>query len=112
MKSIISTFHRDPPSSSSSRDWLGNCILAARVICASADYVPFPYIKTVFGTALAFLETVERIKQNRDDLEELCLSTLQIVSILKEELSFHGDTAGIRFRGLCEEPIGTVSGDA
>ncbi|KAJ7433714.1 hypothetical protein B0H11DRAFT_752715 [Mycena galericulata] len=107
-------FHAHSSSASSSQDWIGNFISTAKVISAGANYLPFPYVGIAFGTALNLLETVEKIKQNRDDLKELCSSTVQIVSILRDALEFHGDVSGARFKGLCEEFasfLQSVSGD-
>ncbi|KAJ7716771.1 hypothetical protein B0H16DRAFT_1898212 [Mycena metata] len=90
-----------PPKSKS--DWLAPAILTAKTITAAAECAPFPYIKGVSGTVLILLETVVAVKKNREDLEELCNSATEIITILHDQILAHGNTAAIKFKGLCEE---------
>ncbi|KAJ7713115.1 hypothetical protein B0H16DRAFT_1743639 [Mycena metata] len=90
------------PSKSKS-DWLAPAILTAKTITAAAEYAPFPYIKGVSGTVLSLLETVVAVKKNREDLEELHNSATEIITILHDQILAHGNTAAIKFKGLCEE---------
>ncbi|KAJ7041772.1 hypothetical protein C8F04DRAFT_1230233 [Mycena alexandri] len=84
-------------------DWLGPAILTAKTITAAAECAPFPYIKGVSGTVLVLLETVQKVKRNREDLKELCTSTTEIVTILHDQIVTHGNTAAVKFKALCEE---------
>ncbi|KAJ7713095.1 hypothetical protein B0H16DRAFT_1702586 [Mycena metata] len=90
------------PSKSKS-DWLAPAILTAKTITAAAECAPFPYIKGVSGTVLILLETVVTVKKNREDLEELCSSSTEIITILHDQILAHGNTAAVKFKGLCEE---------
>ncbi|KAJ7729352.1 hypothetical protein B0H16DRAFT_1697238 [Mycena metata] len=90
-----------PPKSKS--DWLAPAILTAKTITAAAECAPFPYIKGVSGTVLILLETVVTVKKNREDLEELCSSSTEIITILHDQVKTHGNTAAVKFKGLCEE---------
>ncbi|KAJ7714255.1 hypothetical protein B0H16DRAFT_1742734 [Mycena metata] len=90
-----------PPKSKS--DWLAPAILTAKTITAAAECAPFPYIKGVSGTVLILLETVVTVKKNREDLEELCNSSTEIITILHDQITAHGNTAAVKFNGLCEE---------
>ncbi|KAJ7714259.1 hypothetical protein B0H16DRAFT_1702108 [Mycena metata] len=90
-----------PPKSKS--DWLAPAILTARTITAAAECAPFPYIKGASGTVLILLETVVTVKKNREDLEELCNSSTEIITILHNQIKAHGNTAAVKFKGLCEE---------
>ncbi|KAJ7024607.1 hypothetical protein C8F04DRAFT_1239575 [Mycena alexandri] len=90
------------PSKSKS-DWLAPAILTAKTITAAAECAPFPYIKGVSGTVLILLETVGKVKKNREDLEELCNSTTEIITILRDQIVTHGSTAAVQFKSLCEE---------
>ncbi|KAJ7715193.1 hypothetical protein B0H16DRAFT_509940 [Mycena metata] len=90
-----------PPKSKS--DWLAPAILTAKTITAAAECAPFPYIKGVSGTVLILLETVVTVKKNREDLEELGNSTIEIITILHNQIKAHGNTAAVKFKGLCEE---------
>ncbi|KAJ7640516.1 P-loop containing nucleoside triphosphate hydrolase protein [Mycena rosella] len=56
------------------------------------------------------LETVEKVKKNRDDVKELCANIMEIVSIIQNQLSSHGDTAAVKFKGLCEDFEGVLQG--
>ncbi|KAJ7711370.1 P-loop containing nucleoside triphosphate hydrolase protein, partial [Mycena metata] len=49
------------------------------------------------------LETVVTVKKNREDLEELCSSSTEIITILHDQIKAHGNTAAVKFKGLCEE---------
>ncbi|KAJ7729346.1 hypothetical protein B0H16DRAFT_229007 [Mycena metata] len=90
-----------PPKSKS--DWLAPAILTAKTITAAAECAPFPYIRGVAGSVLILLETVVAVKKNREDLEDLCSSSIEIITILHDQIKAHGNTAAVRFRGLCEE---------
>ncbi|KAJ7041767.1 hypothetical protein C8F04DRAFT_994477 [Mycena alexandri] len=84
-------------------EWLARAILTAKTITAAAECAPFPYIKGVSGTVLILLETVEKVKRNREDLKELCTSTTEIVTILHDQIVTYGNTAAVNFKALCEE---------
>ncbi|KAJ7020934.1 hypothetical protein C8F04DRAFT_1196059 [Mycena alexandri] len=89
-------------SSKTQSDWLAPAILTARTITAAAECAPFPYIKGVSGTVVILLETVQKVKKNREDLKELCESTTEIVMILHDQILAHGNTA-VKFKAMCEE---------
>ncbi|KAJ7041785.1 P-loop containing nucleoside triphosphate hydrolase protein [Mycena alexandri] len=84
-------------------EWLAPAILTAKTITAAAECAPFPYIKNVSRTVLILLETVEKVKRNREDLKELCASTTEIMTILHDQIVTHGNTAAVKFKALCEE---------
>ncbi|KAJ7112037.1 hypothetical protein C8R43DRAFT_1040973 [Mycena crocata] len=92
-------------SSSASSDWLATMIISVKTVAAGAEFIPMPYIRTIFSTVLVLLETVDKIKKNRDDLRELCESTVEVVLILQNEVSAHGEAVAVRFIGLCENFI-------
>ncbi|KAJ7435004.1 hypothetical protein FB451DRAFT_1465790 [Mycena latifolia] len=90
-------------SSQSKSDWLATSLMTAEAFTAAAGCIPFPYVKDVFGTAVAILETVEvwhlicgasslanrcsqKVKKNQDDLKELCENIMEIISILQDVL--------------------------
>ncbi|KAJ7458472.1 hypothetical protein FB451DRAFT_579993 [Mycena latifolia] len=89
-------------SSQSKSDWLATSLMTAKAVTAAAEYIPFPYVKGVFRTAVTILETVEKVKKNRDDLKELCENITDIIRVVQEQLSDHSDTAALRFKSLCE----------
>ncbi|KAF7365948.1 Kinase-like protein [Mycena venus] len=90
---------------STAKDWLAHGILTVKTIAAGAEFIPFPYIRAAFSTVVIFLETVDKMKKNRDDLQELCAGTVEIVQLLQAELSARGHAAGVRFMGHCEDFI-------
>jgi hypothetical protein len=45
----------------------------------------------------------QKVKRNRDDLKELCDSTMVIVAILKDQLSSHPNTPAVKLKELCKE---------
>ncbi|KAJ6547999.1 hypothetical protein DFH09DRAFT_1281720 [Mycena vulgaris] len=97
-------------SSQSKSDWLAASLTTAKLIAAGAECIPFPYVKGVFGTVVVILETVEKVKRNREDLQELCEDIVEIIRIVQERLSFHGDTAAVDFKALCEKLEGVLQG--
>ncbi|KAJ7040197.1 hypothetical protein C8F04DRAFT_1231107 [Mycena alexandri] len=84
-------------------EWLAPAIITAKTITAAAECAPFPYIKGVSGTVLVLLETVEKVKRNREDLKELCASATEIATILHDQIVTHGNTAAVKFKALCEQ---------
>ncbi|KAJ7668855.1 hypothetical protein B0H17DRAFT_1209902 [Mycena rosella] len=91
------------PGASRSSDWLGVMILNARAISAAADAIPLPYVKGVFGAAVFLLETIDKVQKNREDTKELCADTMDIITIVRDRIPAHTDTAAIQFKAQCEE---------
>ncbi|KAJ7881982.1 hypothetical protein B0H14DRAFT_1491037 [Mycena olivaceomarginata] len=92
-------------SGSAAQDWLANMILTVKTIAAGAEFIPVPYIRGAFGTVVILLETVDKMKKNRDDLLDLCESIVEIVRLLQAEVSAHGNVTGVRLMPLCEDFI-------
>ncbi|KAF7336192.1 hypothetical protein MVEN_02166800 [Mycena venus] len=92
---------KSPPKPAS--DWVGMFLLTAKTMAAAAECVPFPYVKGVFGTVVVLLESIEKVKKNREDLKELCIDTLEITTIIRDQILAHGDTAAVKFMSLCED---------
>ncbi|KAJ7904115.1 hypothetical protein B0H13DRAFT_1881787 [Mycena leptocephala] len=78
MRSRAFKTHSQGPVASKS-DWLAPTIVAARMITAASECLPFPYVKGAFGMVVILLETVEKVKKNRDDLKELCTTAMEIM---------------------------------
>ncbi|KAJ7452633.1 hypothetical protein FB451DRAFT_1523796 [Mycena latifolia] len=47
--------------------------------------------------------SIYKVKRNREDLKELCENIMEIMRIVRDQLSSHGDTAARKFKGLCED---------
>ncbi|KAJ7689993.1 hypothetical protein B0H17DRAFT_600191 [Mycena rosella] len=90
-------------SSSSDTDWLTTLIFNARAIAAGMEALPFPYVKGVFGTAVFLLETVEKVERNRESMKELCADTVDIITVVRDQIISHRDTAAIQFKTQCAE---------
>ncbi|KAJ6450917.1 hypothetical protein C8R45DRAFT_916716 [Mycena sanguinolenta] len=101
--SWLSKKHSKAGSLASGPDWLGPTIQAAKTITAAGECLPFPYVKGVFGIVIIFLETVQKVKKNRDDLRELCGAAMEIMTILQDQISLNKGTAPMRLKGLCED---------
>ncbi|KAJ7713983.1 hypothetical protein B0H16DRAFT_1619626 [Mycena metata] len=82
---------------SKSSNWLAQTIQAVRMIAAGADFIPLPYITAALGAVVVLLQMVDNIKKNRDDLRDLCASTVEIVLILRNEVWVNGKTTAPRF---------------
>ncbi|KAJ7437960.1 hypothetical protein FB451DRAFT_1304772, partial [Mycena latifolia] len=95
------------PSGSNS-EWLTTSLVTAKAVTAGAECLPFPYVKGVFGTVVIILETIEKVKKNREDLKELCGNIMEIIKTIQDQLSSHGDTAAVKFKGLCENLEGVL----
>ncbi|KAJ6547732.1 hypothetical protein DFH09DRAFT_634051 [Mycena vulgaris] len=95
-------------SSQSKSDWLAGSLTTAKLIAAGAECIPFPYVKGAFGMVVVILETVEKVKRNRDDLKELCEDIVEIIGIVQGRLSSHADTTAVEFRRLCEKLEGVL----
>ncbi|KAJ7850967.1 hypothetical protein B0H13DRAFT_52122 [Mycena leptocephala] len=95
------TCSQGPPASKS--DWLAPTIVAAKMITAAGECLPFPYVKGAFGMVVILLETVEKAKKNRDDLKALCTTAMEIMYILQDQISLHGDTGAVKLKGLCKD---------
>ncbi|KAJ6547766.1 hypothetical protein DFH09DRAFT_1087520 [Mycena vulgaris] len=97
-------------SSPSKSDWLADSLTTAKLIAAGAECISFPHAKGVFGMVVVILETVEKVKRNRDDLKELCGNIMDIIKIIQDQLLTHGDTGALKFKGLCEDLAGVLEG--
>ncbi|KAJ7168441.1 hypothetical protein C8R46DRAFT_1267467 [Mycena filopes] len=87
----------------SKANWLGTAITAAETVEAAAKLAPFPYVKDVAGVIVRILKAIEQLKKNREDLKELCESSTEIASFLHDQIVQYGNTAAVKFKGLCEE---------
>ncbi|KAJ7349931.1 hypothetical protein DFH08DRAFT_863333 [Mycena albidolilacea] len=87
------------------QDWLAHVILMVKMIAAGAEFIPLPYICVAFGTVVIFLETVDKMNKNRDDLRDLCAGVVEILLLLRDEILIQGQVAGVQFIGLCEDFI-------
>ena len=47
--------------------------------------------------------SMQKVKKNRDDLKDLCRTALEIMNILQDQISLHGDTGAVKLKGLCED---------
>ncbi|KAJ7448968.1 hypothetical protein FB451DRAFT_1567112 [Mycena latifolia] len=90
------------------KDWLCSMTFAVRTMAAGAELVPLPYIRVAFDAVVLFLETADKVKKNREDLKDLCASMVEIVVLLRDEISVNGNTGAIRFKNLCEDFIGCM----
>ncbi|KAJ7831156.1 hypothetical protein B0H13DRAFT_2432004 [Mycena leptocephala] len=108
-KTMGTTFQPLKAVSESKSDWLAISLLTARTITAAADAVPFPCVKGVFGTVVVLLETVEKLKKNRDNLKELCEDIMKIINVV-QSLSGQPNTPGSEFNNQCDEFEGALQG--
>ncbi|KAJ7704123.1 hypothetical protein B0H17DRAFT_1194027 [Mycena rosella] len=99
--STASPSSSSPPGGNS--DWLEAMILNARAISAAADTIPLPYVKGVFGAAVFLLETVDKVQKNRKDMKEPCADAVEIITVVRDRITDHTDTAAIQFKAQCEE---------
>ncbi|KAJ7678384.1 hypothetical protein B0H17DRAFT_1206838 [Mycena rosella] len=79
-------------------DWLEISLLVSKTITAAAECAPFPYIKGAFGTAVIFLEAVEKVKKNREDWKDLCEITMNIITIVQNQIQMQGDSGASWFK--------------
>ncbi|KAJ6533760.1 P-loop containing nucleoside triphosphate hydrolase protein [Mycena vulgaris] len=70
-----------PKSSQSNLDWLAPSLITAR------PSFPEP----------------NKVTKNRDDLKELCENIIEIIRIVQQQLSTHGEITAVRFKSLCED---------
>ncbi|KAF7345853.1 hypothetical protein MVEN_01607000 [Mycena venus] len=91
------------PTQSSTSDWLTPLLLNAKALAAGAEIVPFPYVKGVFGSVVLLLETVDKVKRNRDSMRELCDETMDIITLLRDQIISHEDAEAIKFKGHCKD---------
>ncbi|KAJ7120134.1 hypothetical protein C8R44DRAFT_877594 [Mycena epipterygia] len=91
------------PSPTSNPAWLEVLLFNAKMITAGADALPFPYVKGIFGTVVFLLEAVQKVKQNQESMKELCGDTVDILTVLRDQISAHGDIAALKFKIQCEE---------
>ncbi|KAJ6559439.1 hypothetical protein DFH09DRAFT_1279616 [Mycena vulgaris] len=89
------------PEPSAQSDWLPNLIIAAKLIKDTGEVIPVPYVKAAFGIVVTLLETVQKVKQNREDWKEVCGSAVEIVQHVSHAIEFHGDAMAVRFKELC-----------
>ncbi|KAJ7099213.1 hypothetical protein C8R44DRAFT_747896 [Mycena epipterygia] len=91
------------PSLTPNPAWLEALLFNAKMITTGADALPFPYVKGIFGTVVFLLEAVQKVKQNQESMKELCGDTVDIITVLRDQISAHGHTAALKFKTQCEE---------
>ncbi|KAF7329402.1 hypothetical protein MKEN_00201900 [Mycena kentingensis (nom. inval.)] len=90
-----------------SASWVGRLALATEFIAAGAASSSVPFVAAVFDTALVFLRAVERVQRNRDMLHDLCISILEILSIIRDNAQSETNGSALQehahFRRFCDE---------
>jgi hypothetical protein len=43
------------------------------------------------------------VKKNREEPKELCANIMDIITIVQEQISLHGDTGAAKFKELCRD---------
>ncbi|KAJ7192498.1 hypothetical protein GGX14DRAFT_26826 [Mycena pura] len=76
-------------------------LLTARAINAAGECAP--YVAGVFGMAVVLLEAVEKVKNNRDGLKNLCKQTVQTMNIIQDQMASNADVAAPKLTTLCAE---------
>ncbi|KAJ7689985.1 hypothetical protein B0H17DRAFT_600067 [Mycena rosella] len=94
-----------PARPASETDWLPNLLVTAKLIAAGAEAVPFPFVKGAFAMVVTLLETVQKVKRNRDDLRDVCARALEIIQHVHSAMEFYGEAVAVRFKGLCGELV-------
>ncbi|KAJ7635362.1 hypothetical protein FB45DRAFT_865881 [Roridomyces roridus] len=62
-----------------------------------------PYVGGAFRGAAVLLQTLEQVRQNRQDFRELCDEIKRIMDILQQEITVHGEGYAWKLKDLCEE---------
>ncbi|KAJ7278516.1 hypothetical protein C8J57DRAFT_1503393 [Mycena rebaudengoi] len=91
-----------PPVTRNAPDRLANFILTSKTLMATAQLLPFPYVKGALGPLIPILEAVQKMRKNRDDFEDLCESIVNTVTIL-EKITPHSADATNSLKRLCED---------
>ncbi|KAJ7853371.1 hypothetical protein B0H13DRAFT_1202216 [Mycena leptocephala] len=97
-------------SSTSRSDWLSHFIYIVKILKDAADLVPVTYVKGAIGTVVILLETVQKMKQNREDLQELCENTMRIAVFLGDQLASYQNTTAVKLKDMCAELEGDLRG--
>ncbi|KAJ7248842.1 P-loop containing nucleoside triphosphate hydrolase protein [Mycena haematopus] len=85
--------------SKAKRNWIGPLLQVARAFHENA---PFPYVKCISAVVVLLLETVEKVKRNRDDLEDLCKNVVQIMEIVESHLSSDKEISSEKLAEFCK----------
>ncbi|KAJ7208260.1 hypothetical protein GGX14DRAFT_633854 [Mycena pura] len=93
-------------ASPSNSDWLGPSLLAARTMVAASENAPVPF--GVFGTILIVLETIDKVKKNRESLKQLCGNVIKIMKIVESHLVFCEDVELSKLENLCADLESTL----
>ncbi|KAF7307990.1 hypothetical protein MKEN_01160600 [Mycena kentingensis (nom. inval.)] len=81
--------------------WLEAALQAARLASAAADTVPI--VNNIFQGVAVILDTVQRIRTNKEDLEALCNMILQTQETLSDLIITHQESKRDALMRRCEE---------
>ncbi|KAJ7474348.1 hypothetical protein FB451DRAFT_1398326 [Mycena latifolia] len=90
-----------PPETRS--EWLEPLLVAAKAGVAAGETCPIPYIKGAFSIVVLLLETVQKMKKNRDALKDLCDNTVKLMDIIQHQIVSRQGTAAGKLIELCKE---------
>ncbi|KAJ6515427.1 hypothetical protein C8R45DRAFT_956479 [Mycena sanguinolenta] len=88
-----------PSKSKARRNWVRPLLQVARAFHESA---PFPYVQCVSAVVILLLETVERVRRNCNDLEDLCKNVVQIMEIVQSHLSSGEEISSEKLTEFCK----------
>ncbi|KAJ7226965.1 hypothetical protein GGX14DRAFT_555548 [Mycena pura] len=84
-------------------EWLEPLLLTMKTGAAASKVASIPYVKGAFGIAVLFLETVDKMKKNREHLKELSESIVNVMDILRQQLSLHQASTADKLTEYCQE---------
>ncbi|KAF7362681.1 hypothetical protein MVEN_00617400 [Mycena venus] len=92
-----------PLSAETSSDWLGPLLVAAKAGAAVGESCTIPYVKGAFTIVVLLLETVQKMKRNRDSLTDLCANTVKLMDIIQHQILFRQGMPTNKLTEICQE---------
>ncbi|KAJ7191014.1 hypothetical protein GGX14DRAFT_546758 [Mycena pura] len=84
-------------------EWIEPLLTTARLGAALGEACPIPYVKGAFNITVFFLESVRKMKKNKEGLKDLCTDIDELLKIIEPYIVTQSSNVEHKLRELCKD---------
>ncbi|KAJ7194276.1 hypothetical protein GGX14DRAFT_679055 [Mycena pura] len=84
-------------------EWIEPLLTTARLGAALGEACPIPYVKGAFNITVFFLESVRKMKKNKEGLKDLCTDIVELLKIIEPYILTQSSNVEHKLRELCKD---------
>ncbi|KAJ7213432.1 hypothetical protein GGX14DRAFT_563752 [Mycena pura] len=85
--------------------WIEPLLATARLGAAMGEACPIPYVKGALNITVFFLESVRKMKKNKEGLKDLCTDIVELLKIIEPYILLTHQSSNVehKLRDLCKD---------